>query len=71
MPNIVKYFIYILNFKIFNIFFTSKEKGTGIGLCLAKRFIEASGGSLFLFDRDGGGTTANILLPQYKGAETV
>jgi hypothetical protein len=43
--------------KVFDPFFTSKTKGSGIGLAVARRFVEAAG-ELELKDRPGGGTVA-------------
>jgi len=48
--------------KVFDPFFTSKVQGSGVGLAIARRFVEAAGGSLVLEDRDGGGTEARVLL---------
>jgi signal transduction histidine kinase len=50
--------------KVFDPFFTSKTKGSGIGLAVARRFVEAAGGELELADREGGGTVARVLLPR-------
>ncbi len=50
--------------KVFDPFFTSKTKGSGIGLSVARRFVEAAGGELELEDRAGGGTVARVLLPR-------
>jgi two-component system sensor histidine kinase HydH len=50
--------------KVFDPFFTSKTKGSGIGLSVARRFVEAAGGRLELADRSGGGTVARVLLPR-------
>jgi two-component system sensor histidine kinase HydH len=50
--------------KVFDPFFTSKTKGSGIGLSVARRFVEAAGGQLELADRAGGGTVARVLLPR-------
>jgi two-component system, NtrC family, sensor histidine kinase HydH len=50
--------------KIFDPFFTSKTRGSGIGLPLARRFVEAAGGSLGLAPRPGGGTEAKVSLPR-------
>jgi len=50
--------------KVFDPFFTSKTKGSGIGLSVARRFVEAAGGELELADRAGGGTVARVLLPR-------
>jgi two-component system sensor histidine kinase HydH len=40
--------------RVFDPFFTSKSTGTGIGLSISKRFVEAAGGSIELNNRDGG-----------------
>jgi signal transduction histidine kinase len=37
--------------------------GTGLGLMLAQRMVQAQGGTLELLDRDGGGTLLRIRLP--------
>jgi two-component system sensor histidine kinase RegB len=45
-------------------FFTTKrDKGTGIGLLLAKMAIDRAGGSLRLSNRPGGGVCAEVILP--------
>jgi PAS domain S-box-containing protein len=47
-------------------FFTTKEpgKGTGLGLAMAKGFVEQSGGSLSIESVEGQGTTIYLCLPQ-------
>jgi two-component system, NtrC family, sensor histidine kinase HydH len=50
----------------FTPFFTTKSKGTGIGLPICQRFAEAAGGSVRLFARDGGGARARLELPRVK-----
>ncbi len=47
--------------KVFDPFFTTKTKGSGIGLFVSRRFIEATGGSLSILSRKGGGTEARIV----------
>ncbi len=49
--------------KVFDPFFTDKTHGSGIGLSVSKRFVEAAGGSLTLAPREGGGTEARVTLP--------
>jgi two-component system sensor kinase FixL len=49
--------------KLFTPFFTTKSRGTGLGLSTAKRFLEAQGGSITLECAAAGGTTAIIQLP--------
>ena len=48
---------------LFRPFFTTKERGTGLGLALAKKVADAHGGALALVDREGGGTIARLELP--------
>lgn len=54
--------------KVFDPFFTDKVQGSGIGLPLARRFVEAAGGSLTLAPRPGGGAEARISLPAAEGS---
>ncbi|MGC3999980.1 MAG: HAMP domain-containing sensor histidine kinase [Anaeromyxobacter sp.] len=48
---------------LFRPFFTTKEKGTGLGLALAKKVVDAHGGALAVVDREGGGTVARLSVP--------
>ena len=50
--------------KVFDPFYTDKIHGSGIGLPLARRFVEAAGGTLTLAPRGGGGTEARVALPE-------
>jgi signal transduction histidine kinase len=52
--------------KIFNPFFTTKEKGTGLGLANAHRLIEMHGGSLTVSSSQEAGTTFCITLPRQE-----
>lgn len=47
----------------FRPFFTTKRRGLGIGLALAKRVVKRQGGSLDLSSTEGLGTTVTITLP--------
>ncbi len=49
--------------KIFNYYYTTKEKGVGLGLPIAHRIIEAHGGQLKVESKVGFGTKVTILLP--------
>jgi signal transduction histidine kinase len=49
--------------RVFQPFFTTKEQGTGLGLCIAARIIEQHGGSLDLQSKEGEGATFIISLP--------
>ena len=49
--------------KIFNYYYTTKEKGVGLGLPIAHRIIEAHGGQLTVESQVGSGTKVTIALP--------
>ena len=49
--------------KIFNLDFTTKEKGLGLGLALAHEIIQAHGGKIRVQSAPGVGTTFEIVLP--------
>jgi len=44
-------------------FYTTKERGTGLGLALCERLIRAQGGTIQLRSRSGEGTSVLIRLP--------
>jgi signal transduction histidine kinase len=49
--------------RVFTPFFTTKTRGSGLGLPTAKRFVEAHRGELSLDCPPGGGTTVHVRLP--------
>jgi two-component system sensor histidine kinase HydH len=49
--------------KILNPFFTTKEKGSGLGLPIVKSIIEAHQGTLKISSAPGTGTTITIIIP--------
>ena len=50
--------------KIFEVFYTTKEKGTGLGLGIVKRIIEDHRGTIEVSSKDSIGATFNITLPR-------
>ncbi len=57
--------------KIFEINFTTKEKGMGLGLKLARRFLEGVNGNIHLVKSDSSGTTFEISIPKYNTSKNV
>ncbi|MBE0606655.1 MAG: histidine kinase, partial [Deltaproteobacteria bacterium] len=56
---------------IFNPFFTTKPKGTGLGLPIVHAIVEKHGGTIHLDNREGVGVAFSIFLPLFpKGAGT-
>jgi signal transduction histidine kinase len=53
--------------KIFTPFFTTKSRGTGLGLPTAKRLVEAHRGTISIECPSSGGTTVTIELPLATG----
>jgi K+-sensing histidine kinase KdpD len=53
--------------RIFEPFYTTKEKGMGLGLAISKRAIEENGGSIKVESRVGEGTTFTVILPLTEG----
>jgi signal transduction histidine kinase len=53
--------------KLFDLFYTTKKEGTGIGLAVTRRIIEEHGGRINVKSRVGEGTEILIELPVWKG----
>jgi two-component system, LuxR family, sensor kinase FixL len=49
--------------KAFDAFFTTKHRGTGLGLPIARRVVEAHGGAIHIDVPASGGTTVSVVLP--------
>jgi len=56
--------------RIFDPFFTTKEHGTGLGLTIAHRVVEAHGGALTARNREAGGAEFTIELPLSRPVES-
>ena len=50
--------------RIFNLYFSTKPQGSGIGLAMAFRFVQLHDGKLVLFTESGRGTTFRFILPE-------
>jgi two-component system nitrogen regulation sensor histidine kinase GlnL len=48
--------------RVFELFFTTKEKGSGIGLAVSRKIVEAHGGTLG-FESEPGRTVFSVRLP--------
>jgi two-component system sensor histidine kinase HydH len=54
--------------RVFDPYFTTKASGTGLGLPIVQKIIEAHKGKILLSSEPGKGTTATILLPTQSGS---
>lgn len=55
--------------RLFEPFYTTKEKGTGLGMAIAKQIAVLHGGDLSVISQPRKGTTATVKLPLIKFAE--
>jgi signal transduction histidine kinase len=53
--------------KIWDPFFTTKEKGTGLGLKIVRNIIDLHGGNIRIRNRSEGGALVTIRLPLHQG----
>jgi signal transduction histidine kinase len=56
---------------VFDFFTTTKRGGTGLGLPISRRIVEAHGGRLMLESTPGRGTTFRVLLPARDSARRI
>ena len=56
--------------KIFTPFFTTKSRGTGLGLPTARRLVEAHRGTIGIRCPPDGGTTVTVDLPLAEASST-
>ena len=50
--------------RIFDLYFTTKSEGSGIGLSIVYRIVQLHGGEIEVQSIEGRGTTFRMLLPQ-------
>ena len=50
--------------QIFNPYFTTKSTGTGLGMAIVQKIIEAHNGEIIVSSKEGKGTEITIDLPQ-------
>jgi signal transduction histidine kinase len=50
--------------KLFEPFYTTKPRGTGLGLTVVSRVIEQNGGRVDVVSAPGAGTTVSLVLPR-------
>lgn len=58
-----------LKFRVFDLFFTTKATGTGMGLPIIKKIIDAHGGSIDVASQPGRGTKFTVFLPRPEFGE--
>jgi len=56
---------------VFDPFFSTKRKGTGLGMAIARRFVEAHGGRINVGEGTGRGAEFVLTLPKRWGGESV
>jgi signal transduction histidine kinase len=54
---------------VFDVFFSTKAEGTGLGLPLTRQIVEAHGGTIRCESERGKGTTFVIALPRIERAD--
>ncbi|MHC4249668.1 MAG: sensor histidine kinase [Planctomycetota bacterium] len=57
--------------RVFEVFFSTKDQGTGLGLGIARRIVEEHGGELLLENHPGRGARFVVRLPKVKILEFV
>jgi len=55
--------------KVFQPLFTTKAKGTGLGLAVCKKIVEAHGGEIYVSSKENVGTSFTLLIPYKRPAD--
>jgi PAS domain S-box-containing protein len=55
--------------QVFNPFFSTKDKGSGLGLAMTKKILDELGGSVEIESEQGKGTTVRLALPPWLAEE--
>ena len=55
--------------KIFTPYFTTKQKGTGLGMAITAQIIEEHGGEIFVDSKEGIGTKVTVKLKAVANSE--
>ncbi len=57
--------------KVFEVYYSTKKGGSGLGLPIAKRLVQEHGGHIDIVSQEGEGTTVTIVLPPAESEESV
>ena len=55
--------------RIFDPFYSTKKRGTGLGLALVHRIVEEHSGRIHVFSQPGDGTRFSVILPKVLAAK--